>query len=88
MSRAPDKSAWGDHAAGRAPDNEACAALVNGLGGAPDRVDAPDIVAGGQRPLRLSLVWLAPLLDWPRMVPVQAQDGVGQADLVSPDAAA
>jgi len=78
-----DNGAWSDYTAGRDFDDERFQALVDKLGGAADWVVAPDIVAGGIRSLRLSLVWLAPLLVRTRMVLIPVQDGMGPADLVN-----
>jgi hypothetical protein len=78
-----DNGAWSDHTAGRDFDDERFKALVDHLGGQADWIIAPDIVAGGQRSLRLSLVWLAPLLVRTRMVLIPVQDGMGPQDLVS-----
>jgi hypothetical protein len=77
-----DNGAWTDHTAGRDFDDERFKTLVDRLGGAADWIVAPDIVAGGIRSLRLSLVWLPHLLVRTRMVLLPVQDGMGPADLV------
>lgn len=78
-----DNGAWSDFRAGRNFDDEKFKTLVDRLGGAADWVVAPDIVAGGVRSLRLSMVWLAPLLVRTRMVLIAVQDGMGPQDLVN-----
>jgi hypothetical protein len=78
-----DNGAWTDHAAGRDFDDERFKTLVDRLGGAADWIVAPDIVAGGVRSLRLSLVWLADLLVRTRMVLIPVQDGLEPPDLVN-----
>ena len=78
-----DNGAWSDFRAGRDFDDERFKTLVDRLGRQADWIVAPDIVAGGIRSLRLSLVWLAPLLVRTRMVLIPVQDGMGPQDLVS-----
>ena len=78
-----DNGAWTDFRSGRDFDDAAFQALVDKLGGDADWIVAPDIVAGGLRSLRLSLVWLAPLLVRTRMVLIPVQDGMGPQDLVN-----
>jgi hypothetical protein len=82
MRYALDNGAWTDFRNGTDFDDDAFRRLVDRLGGAADFVISPDIVAGGQRSLRLSLVWLAPLLVRTKLVLVPVQDGMGPADLV------
>jgi hypothetical protein len=77
-----DNGAWSDFRAGTDFDNDRFKTLVDKLGGAADFIIAPDIVAGGQRSLRLSLVWLAQLLVRTRLVLVPVQDGMGPQDLL------
>jgi len=77
-----DNGAWTDFRTGRNFDDDGFRSLVDRLGGAADFIIAPDIVAGGQRSLRLSLVWLAPLLVRTKLVLVAVQDGMGPAALV------
>src|SRR5688572_14228650 len=69
-----DNGAWTDFSHNRDFDDEKFKPLVDRLGGQADWIVAPDIVAGGLRSLRLSLVWLAPLLVRTRMVLVPVQD--------------
>lgn len=78
-----DNGAWTDFRTGRDFDDEAFKAIVDKLGREADWVVAPDIVAGGLRSLRFSMVWLAPLLVRTRMVLVPVQDGMGPQDLVN-----
>jgi hypothetical protein len=78
-----DNGAWTDFRTGRDFDDERFKTLVDRLGGAADWIVAPDIVAGGVSSLRLSMVWLAPLLVRTRLVLVPVQDGMGPQDLVS-----
>lgn len=78
-----DNGAWSDYTTGRDFDDERFKALVDQLGWQADWVVAPDIVGGGLRSLRLSLVWLADLLVRARMVLVPVQDDMVPEDLVS-----
>jgi hypothetical protein len=78
-----DNGAWSDYRAERDFDTAKFQALVDALGWEADFIIAPDIVAGGLPSLRLSLVWLAPLLVRTRLVLVPVQDGMGPEDLVS-----
>ena len=82
MLYALDNGAWSDFRANRDFDDDGFRTLVDRLGGSADFIIAPDIVAGGIRSLRLSLVWLASLLVRTRLVLVPVQDGMGPADLV------
>jgi hypothetical protein len=77
-----DNGAWSDFRAGTDFDDAAFKTLVDRLGGQADFVVAPDIVAGGLRSLRLSLVWLAQLLNRTKLVLVPVQDGMGPTDLL------
>jgi len=77
-----DNGAWSDFRAGVDFDDDAFKTLVDKLGGPADFVVAPDIVAGGLRSLRLSLVWLAQLLNRTKLVLVPVQDGMGPQDLL------
>lgn len=77
-----DNGAWTDFRRGTDFDADAFRTLVDRLGGAADFVVAPDIVAGGLRSLRLSMVWLAPLLVRTRLALVPVQDGMGPEDLL------
>lgn len=83
FSYALDNGAWADFRLGRDFNDDRFKALVDRLGGAADWIVAPDIVAGGLSSLRLSLVWLAPLLVRTKLVLVPVQDGLGPADLVN-----
>jgi len=77
-----DNGAWSDFRSGRDFDDARFEALVDRLGREADWVVAPDIVEGGLDSLRLSLVWLAPLLVRTRLVLIPVQDGMEPDDLV------
>ncbi len=83
MSYGLDNGAWSDFRNGRSFDDVGFQTLVDRLGREADWVIAPDIVEGGLDSLRLSLVWLAPLLDRTRMVLVPVQDGMEPAHLLN-----
>ncbi len=76
-----DNGAWTDFRHGRDFDDNAFRTLVDKLGRDADWVVAPDVVEGGLASLRLSMVWLAPLLARTRLVLIPVQDGMEPADM-------
>ena len=78
-----DNGAWTDFRSGRDFDDAAFKTLVDRLGGLADWIVSPDIVAGGVRSLRFSLLWLPHLLVRTRMALIPVQDGMVPDDLVS-----
>lgn len=78
-----DNGAWTDFQRGRDFDNEKFRRLVDEFGSHADWIIAPDIVAGGVRSLRLSMLWLPHLLLRCRLVLIAVQDGMTPADLAA-----
>jgi hypothetical protein len=77
-----DNGAWNDFRTERDFDAEKFQRLVDKLGAGADWIVAPDIVAGGARSLRLSMVWLPQLLLRTKLTLIPVQDGMVPGDLV------
>lgn len=76
-----DNGAWSDFQHGRDFDDNAFRSIVDKFGRDADWIVAPDVVEGGLASLRLSVVWLAPLLTRTRLVLIAVQDGMEPAHM-------
>ena len=73
-----DNGAWSYHQRGQDFDADAFARAVDRVGEAADFLVLPDVVAGGERSLELSMRWHAQLGDHPTPRYLVVQDGMGE----------
>jgi hypothetical protein len=76
-----DSGAWSDFTQGKRFDEEGYEQLVEKLGAGADWTLLPDIVAGGQASLDLSLRWMNRVRSICDLVLIAVQDGMEPADL-------
>lgn len=76
-----DNGAWSDFQQGKQFDEDAFDRLLEALGAGADWVVLPDIVAGGQRSLELSVRWTNRARAICDLVLIAVQDGMTEADL-------